>query len=87
MTSENITIILKSILFQVDPVDFAKKFKTWIKSGFSELGDLGGLGIGLTTMNVTSRPDFMVDPHEVRLAPRDTYHKLGTLNKQKYEQI
>ncbi|XP_076109483.1 ADP-ribosyl-[dinitrogen reductase] glycohydrolase-like [Mytilus galloprovincialis] len=66
--SDQMILIMRSLVDcggKVDPVDFAKKFKTWIKSGFSELGDLGGLGIGLTTMNVTSRPDFMVDPHEV----------------------
>ncbi|XP_052082828.1 ADP-ribosylarginine hydrolase Tri1-like isoform X2 [Mytilus californianus] len=66
--SDQMILIMRSLVDcggKVDPVDFAKKLKTWIQSGFSELGDLVGLGLGLTTMNVTSRPEFLKDPHEV----------------------
>lgn len=31
---------------------FARKLKTWIESGFSELGDFGGLGLGANVQKV-----------------------------------
>ena len=52
-------------LFQIDPQDYAVKLHTWMKEGFKELGDLGGMGIGKTTSTILRHPDFQADPHMV----------------------
>ena len=52
-------------LFQIDPQDYAVKLHTWMKEGFKELGDLGGMGIGKTTSTILRHPDFQSDPHMV----------------------
>ena len=41
------------------------KLHTWMKEGFKELGDLGGMGIGKTTSTILRHPDFQSDPHMV----------------------
>ena len=51
---------------QVDYKDVARRLKNWMKCGLPELGDLGGLGIGLTTKAVLTNPDYESDPHAVR---------------------
>ena len=51
--------------FQMVPVDFAKKMRNWSRRGFTELGDMGGMGIGRTTSNVLHHPNFLSDPHQV----------------------
>ncbi|XP_052082859.1 ADP-ribosylarginine hydrolase Tri1-like isoform X3 [Mytilus californianus] len=66
--SDQMILIMRSLVDcggKVDPVDFAKKLRTWIRSGFSELGDFAGLGLGATTDKVTSHPNYLKDPHEV----------------------
>ncbi|CAC5424615.1 unnamed protein product [Mytilus coruscus] len=65
--SDQMILIMRSLVDcggKVDPVDFAKKLRTWIQKGFSELGDFAGLGLGATTSKVTSHPDYLKDPHE-----------------------
>jgi len=49
---------------QVDRLDFAKRLRSWVKSGFPELGDKGGMGLGMTVKNVVSQPNFLEDPHK-----------------------
>jgi len=39
--------------------------RTWSRKGFTELGDMGGMGIGRTTYNVLHHPHFLSDPHQV----------------------
>jgi hypothetical protein len=49
---------------EVDEVDFAKRLYYWIRHGFPELGDLGGLGIGATVNSVVKQKDFTEKPHD-----------------------
>ena len=51
--------------FQIDPKDYAVKLHTWMKEGFKELGDYGGMGIGKTTSVILRHPDFQSDPYMV----------------------
>jgi len=51
---------------QVDIINFVDKFMTWVRCGFKELGDYGGMGIGATTSYVCRHPDFKTNPHKVR---------------------
>lgn len=44
--------------------DFAKRMKTWAEEGFAELGDRGGLGIGMTTHHTITHKRFLEDPHK-----------------------
>ena len=53
------------LILQADDVDFGRKLERWSRKGFPELGDTGGLGIGLTTLNVIRNPNFRNDPHAV----------------------
>lgn len=45
--------------------DFAQKMLDWKAHGFPELGDLGGMGIGATTLAVLRDKTFVTDPHKV----------------------
>lgn len=65
--SDQMLLILDGIFAHsglVEPTDFAKRLKFWMKHGFPELGDLAGLGIGQTVNAVVSRHDFADKPHE-----------------------
>lgn len=66
--SDQMILILQGILYnrgQVLAPDFAQRIHRWMKQGFPEHGDFGGLGLGATTSRVLHHPDFMKDPHEV----------------------
>lgn len=52
---------------QVDIMDFVDKFLVWVRTGYEELGDKGGMGIGATTNKVVRHPDFKTDPHKVSI--------------------
>jgi ADP-ribosylglycohydrolase len=56
------------------PRGFAKKIYNWCKHGFSELGDVAGMGLGQLTARVISRSNFLVDPIK---ASYETYKELG----------
>jgi len=47
----------------VDEILFAKKLSYWIRRGFPELGDLGGLGLGMTVGAVCAHNLFLTEPH------------------------
>jgi len=68
------------LCFKVNPVDFAKKLKAWIREGFKELGDHAGLGLGQTTDAVTSHPDYLTDPHKVYFINSDDNIQKHTKN-------
>eukprot|EP00455_Lapot_gusevi_P057464 TRINITY_DN9803_c0_g1_i2.p1 TRINITY_DN9803_c0_g1~~TRINITY_DN9803_c0_g1_i2.p1 ORF type:complete len:391 (-),score=44.94 TRINITY_DN9803_c0_g1_i2:29-1201(-) len=48
---------------EANPEDFALRLRDWMMRGFPELGDTGGLGIGMTVYNVMTHPDFLDNPH------------------------
>lgn len=45
----------------VDKLDFAKRLSYWVRHGFPELGDAGGMGLGAT---VSVRIDKLSPPHD-----------------------
>jgi ADP-ribosylglycohydrolase len=49
---------------EVSEKDFASRLLKWLKSGFSELGDLGGMGVGMTVMRTVTSRLFLEDPHK-----------------------
>lgn len=53
------------LILQVCVQDFAQKMLDWKAHGFPELGDLGGMGIGATTLAVLRDKTFVTDPHKV----------------------
>lgn len=75
--TDQLLLILQMIVEgkgQVDKCAFAAKMAKWRTSGFSELGDYGGMGIGMTTANTLSHHQFLSDPH---LAARDIWERSG----------
>jgi len=46
-----------------NPVQFAKDLLRWAHAGFSELGDVGGMGIGQTVNKVLTHEKFLKEPH------------------------
>ncbi|KAL3868594.1 hypothetical protein ACJMK2_041395 [Sinanodonta woodiana] len=55
--TENNGLVLKT--------DFAQKMVNWMKHGFQDIGDLGGMGIGATTLHTLRHKDFIEYPHKV----------------------
>lgn len=47
----------------LSPLDFARALKRWRNSGFPELGDTSGLGVGQTVNSVLEHPVFEMAPH------------------------
>lgn len=65
--SDQMILIMQSLVDkngEIDPLDFAKKLHKWMKEGFKELGDRGGMGIGATTAKILHHPKFLTDPHK-----------------------
>ena len=48
---------------RVDRLDFARRIQNWMHHGFSEFGDLGGMGIGMTVSRTLNHSAFLKDPH------------------------
>ena len=48
----------------LDYKHFANLLKGWMKSGFPELGDVKGSGIGATVSSVCNQSCFLEDPHK-----------------------
>ncbi|KAJ6241374.1 hypothetical protein M0813_23161 [Anaeramoeba flamelloides] len=66
--SDQMILILQSIIEnngKINILDFSKKLLNWSKSGFKELGDLGGMGIGNTVKTVLNHQDFLKEPMNV----------------------
>jgi ADP-ribosylglycohydrolase len=64
--TDQLLLILQSLLEaggRADPSNFGAKLSAWMENGFAELGDQGGAGLGRTTKNVLTHPDFARDPH------------------------
>eukprot|EP00761_Pharyngomonas_kirbyi_P000999 gb/GECH01001000.1/.p1 GENE.gb/GECH01001000.1/~~gb/GECH01001000.1/.p1 ORF type:complete len:351 (+),score=83.98 gb/GECH01001000.1/:1-1053(+) len=55
--------MIKRNSLEADEQDFAHYMLDWKNRGFSELGDFGGMGIGMTVMRVMFDHDFLDDPH------------------------
>ncbi|GAB1225704.1 hypothetical protein ENUP19_0259G0038 [Entamoeba nuttalli] len=58
-------LILDSLVHnngEVDVIDFAKRCYYWIHFGFTELGDLGGLGIGMNFGKTVRSKGWINDP-------------------------
>lgn len=45
-----------------DIINFCTKLLNWKNNGFTELGDIQGMGIGGTTSLILNEPDFLKDP-------------------------
>ncbi len=70
-------LILQMILDRnggVDKLDFAKRIQNWRSHGFSEFGDLGGMGIGMTVSRTLSHSQFLTDPHAAAI---DVWERSG----------
>ena len=70
-------LILQMILDRdggVDKLDFAKRIQNWRSHGFSEFGDRGGMGIGMTVSGTLSHPQFLTDPHAAAI---DVWERSG----------
>lgn len=66
--SDQMLLIMLSLVDnkgQVNVRDFATRLQRWMREGFPELGDLGGMGIGGTTLTVLMQAAFTQDPHKV----------------------
>ncbi|XP_071806736.1 ADP-ribosylarginine hydrolase Tri1-like [Asterias amurensis] len=66
--SDQMILILQSLMEndgQAVATDFAEKLVTWRCSGFPELGDTCGMGLGRTTGQVLRSDNFKTDPHKV----------------------
>ncbi|XP_064632971.1 ADP-ribosylarginine hydrolase Tri1-like [Lineus longissimus] len=75
--SDQMILIMQSLTEnngKIDPKDYGGRIKVWMKRGFQELGDFGGMGIGATTMAVLTHPKFQDNPHE---AAADVWEKSG----------
>ncbi|XP_062506783.1 ADP-ribosylarginine hydrolase Tri1-like [Corticium candelabrum] len=48
---------------QVLEKDFAARLLKWMQSGFPELGDFGGMGVGSTVLRTVISKEFCEDPH------------------------
>ncbi|RUS91499.1 hypothetical protein EGW08_000720 [Elysia chlorotica] len=65
--TDQMILILHSILFnkgEVVATDYAQRIYRWMKTGFPDLGDLGGMGLGRTTAAVLKHPEFKSKPHD-----------------------
>eukprot|EP00434_Breviolum_minutum_P033868 symbB.v1.2.029963.t1/scaffold3327.1/size60211/2 len=64
----------KSQLRSPEAKEFAERLMTWHRTGFPELGDTGGCGMGRSTARVLDDPSFLEDPH---LAARNAWDSTG----------
>ncbi|XP_028414474.1 uncharacterized protein LOC114537610 [Dendronephthya gigantea] len=65
--SDQMILILQTLLEgngQFDKLVFANKMVKWCRRGFPELGDIGGMGRGMTTSKVLEHPYYLTDPHK-----------------------
>jgi len=75
--SDQMILIMETIAEtggQVLETLFAKKLFTWIRRGFPELGDFGGMGLGMTVANTCAHAAFLTDPHR---ASHETWIRLN----------
>lgn len=64
--TDQMLLILQSVVEnngRVDRLDFARRILHWMKHGFQELGDYGGMGIGMTVSRTLNHYLFLSDPH------------------------
>jgi len=59
---------------------FAQKLVNWIKRGFPELGDWGGMGLGMTVGMVCSHNQFLSEPHEASEAVWEKLNRNAAAN-------
>lgn len=63
--TDHLILVMQSLIatsMKFNDRDFAQRLKTWSNSGFPELGDTTGLGLGGTTNMVIIHPKFLEDP-------------------------
>eukprot|EP01112_Ceratiomyxa_fruticulosa_P016264 TRINITY_DN4886_c0_g1_i1.p1 TRINITY_DN4886_c0_g1~~TRINITY_DN4886_c0_g1_i1.p1 ORF type:complete len:369 (+),score=71.30 TRINITY_DN4886_c0_g1_i1:84-1190(+) len=80
--TDQMILILNSFieLNEVDHIDFAKKLKFWVKSGFPEFGDLAGMGLGQTVGTVVHNPLFESIPHDVAVRAWESMKRNAAAN-------
>jgi ADP-ribosylglycohydrolase len=63
--TDHLILVMRSLVeneFRLEPKDIAAKLKEWVSTGFKELGDTRGIGLGGTMSMVISHPKFLEDP-------------------------
>jgi len=68
--TDQMILILDGLLAhggQVDPLDFARRLKIWVRHGFAELGDWGGNGCGGVVSRAVHADGFLTDPHRAAM--------------------
>lgn len=65
--TDQMILIMQTIISKgkADERDFGRRLVRWIDHGFKELGDLGGMGLGMTVGRVCKDANFTKDPHSV----------------------
>lgn len=75
--TDQMLLILQMIVERKGSVDkraFAEKMSNWRRNGFKELGDFGGMGIGMTVSQTLSHHRFLAEPHE---AAKEVWERSG----------
>eukprot|EP00026_Physarum_polycephalum_P003546 Phypoly_transcript_03559.p1 GENE.Phypoly_transcript_03559~~Phypoly_transcript_03559.p1 ORF type:complete len:574 (+),score=104.59 Phypoly_transcript_03559:204-1724(+) len=74
--TDQMILILETLLETktADPILYANKLLNWIRYGFPDLGDNGGMGLGATTSRVVQHKSFLQDPI---YASADVWEKSG----------
>eukprot|EP00735_Rhodelphis_limneticus_P002474 TRINITY_DN1335_c0_g1::TRINITY_DN1335_c0_g1_i1::g.19941::m.19941 TRINITY_DN1335_c0_g1::TRINITY_DN1335_c0_g1_i1::g.19941 ORF type:complete len:567 (-),score=87.18,sp/Q9Z2V5/HDAC6_MOUSE/45.45/5e-21,ADP_ribosyl_GH/PF03747.9/1.2e+03,ADP_ribosyl_GH/PF03747.9/9.1e-59,zf-UBP/PF02148.14/9.5e-17,zf-UBP/PF02148.14/3.2e+03 TRINITY_DN1335_c0_g1_i1:73-1773(-) len=57
-------------------LDFARRIKWWASHGYPDLGDKGGMGIGMTVNNTINHRNFLDDPHS---AAKDIWERTNRM--------
>jgi len=75
--TDQMLLILQMIVERggsVDGLDFARRIHGWMKHGFPEFGDVGGMGIGMTVGRTLRHDKFLSDPQS---AAREVWEQSG----------
>ncbi|KAL3868581.1 hypothetical protein ACJMK2_041382 [Sinanodonta woodiana] len=78
--SDHMLLIMRSLFSKhgkVDTNDFAQKLYEWSVTGFPELHDVRGMGLGRTTHAILSHPGFLSNPQKVS---QDIWIKRGCVD-------
>lgn len=73
--TDQLILLYMDIIKGFSTLGYAKKLYNWMKHGFSELGDVAGMGLGQLTARVMSKPEFLINPIG---CSKDAYVELGS---------
>lgn len=75
--TDHLILVMQSLTdhkMQLDECDIAARLKNWVTSGFSELGDTMGMGLGGTTAMTIRHDKFLTEP---KVAAGEIWHNSG----------